>query len=86
MLTGESYAFCGLYESKMGEFDKIMPEINPESVGFYSARQMDGKPEYGTMESAEESAENWFDEVFGNSAIQMIATIASLASVAAINA
>jgi hypothetical protein len=70
-----------LYDSEEGEYDEMIEEIYPEMALFYSSRPMNGKGG-GMMEQAN----GWLEETFGNSANQMIAAIASLATVAAMNA
>jgi hypothetical protein len=84
LITGEKQTYCALYDSEEGDFDYMMEEIYPEVALFYSARSMDGKDEKegGMMEMAN----GWYEETFGNSANQMIAAIATLGTVAAMNA
>ena len=79
LMSGETYTYCALYDSEEGEYDEMMEEIYPEWALFYSARPMNDR---GAMEQAN----GWFEETFGDSANQMIAAIASLATVAAMNA
>jgi hypothetical protein len=84
LMTGERETFCALYNSPMGEFDEMFEEIYPEYAMFTSARPMDGK---GGMEGGlMEQAEGWYEETFGESANEMITAIASLVTVAAMNA